>query len=280
MPDRNATPLRIFLSYSTQQADVAKELYLSLRQSGHHVFFDRTSLPAGEEYDRAIAYAVRSSDRFIFLLSPQSLRDGAYTLSELRFAEEAWPTPAGRVLPVLAVPMEFCEIPGYLKAVTVFRPRGNLVAEVTAEINWQAAGMAPGETVAGHMRGIGAELDRQSVERRLAEIDRQWDNEKRQYMVTINGQPSNIPVTRKTMLIPFMGSLGLSLFGYMNFTRPNPEFFGWAPTLMVWLVGIPLIIYTWLQARGYREGEAEYRRKRREVLREIEESSDRFCRRR
>ena len=264
MSDPAITPLRIFLSYSSEQADVATQLYLSLKNSGHDVFFDRNraSLPPGEEYNRAIADAIRTSDRFVFLISPQSLRDGAYTRSELRFAEEAWPTPAGRVLPVLAVPMDFSEISSYLKAVTVFRPQGNLVAEVIAEINWQAAGMSPGETFAGKLRDVETEIGRQALASRLATIDRQWENERKQYGVIVNGE-TIITTSREITLLYLLVGLAFSLFGYYGFTRNAPNFFGWAPTLIPLLFGLASAVLMWGKANEFERKESRYRERRR-----------------
>jgi hypothetical protein len=215
MSHSTITQLRIFLSYSSEQAEVATQLYLSLKNSGHDVFFDRASLPPGEEYNRAIADAIRTSDRFIFLISPQSLREGAYTRSELRFAEAAWPAPAGRVLPVLAVPVDFSEIPNYLKAVTVLRPQGNLVAEVTTNVNWQAAGLSQGETVLGKLSALEAEQALQARKRWVAALDRQWEAERKKYSVKINGQ--KFTAEPWMAIISLWIGVGISICVYADF---------------------------------------------------------------
>ena len=43
----------IFLSYASEQRDVAEQTKLALAAAGHEVFFDRHSLPVGDEYPPA-----------------------------------------------------------------------------------------------------------------------------------------------------------------------------------------------------------------------------------
>jgi hypothetical protein len=42
------------------------------------VFFDRSDLPSGEEYDGRIRRAIERSHLFVFLVSPHALRDESY----------------------------------------------------------------------------------------------------------------------------------------------------------------------------------------------------------
>src|SRR5712691_587690 len=91
----------IFISYASEQRDVAEEIKLVLTGSGHNVFFDRDSVPAGDEYHMRIRKAVEGSEAFVFLISPQSIAEGCYALTELKYAREKWPDPLGKVLPVM-----------------------------------------------------------------------------------------------------------------------------------------------------------------------------------
>jgi hypothetical protein len=115
-------------------SDAATHIELSLKEDGHVVFRDRSSLAAGDGYDARIRAGVEESDLFVFLISRGSVTPGRYTLTELKFAEEKWGNPAGRVLPVLVEDVPRDAIPAYLRAVTVLKPQGNLTAEVAAEI--------------------------------------------------------------------------------------------------------------------------------------------------
>jgi hypothetical protein len=126
--------MKIFLSHASEDRSLAREIQLALLGSGHQVFFDEESLPAGGDYHTRIRGEVNGSDLFIFLISPHSLSSGKYTLSELKYAQRKWPHPREHVLPVMikSVPLE--QINEYLKAVTILEPVGNIAAEVAAEV--------------------------------------------------------------------------------------------------------------------------------------------------
>lgn len=127
--------MRIFLSYAGEQHELARSLALALGQSGHDVFYDRDSLPKGESYDDRIRTAVLRTDLFLMLLSREALAPGAYPLTELGFAQRRWPQPAGRVLPVMAGDVPIESLDPYLRAVSILRPRGNLVAETVDAVD-------------------------------------------------------------------------------------------------------------------------------------------------
>ena len=126
--------MRIFLSYPSEHREVADQIHLGLLGNGHEVFFDRDALPSGGNYNARIAAAVAQSDLMVFLVSNHSVTRGSYALTELKYARNQWPNPAGRVLPVMieAVPLE--RLPTYLKAVTLLEPDGNVVAECCAAV--------------------------------------------------------------------------------------------------------------------------------------------------
>ena len=126
--------MNIFISYASEQRAVAEEIALALRGEAHEAFFDRSQLLEGEAYDAGIREAIAACDLLVFLVSPEAVADGRYTLTELEFAEQRWPSPAGRVLPVMVRPTEAETIPAYVRAVVIMRPRGNVAAEVAAAI--------------------------------------------------------------------------------------------------------------------------------------------------
>jgi hypothetical protein len=129
--------MMIFLSYASEQRDLAEEVKHALTATGHQVFFDRESLPIGEDYHSRIRNAVGDCEAFVFLISPQSVAQGCYTLTELKYAREKWPEPRGKVLPVMAEKTDYRQIPPYLKSISVLEPEGNAPAEIAAEIqNW------------------------------------------------------------------------------------------------------------------------------------------------
>jgi TIR domain-containing protein len=122
--------MKIFLSYSSKDRASAEEISLALTASGHDVFFDRVLLKPGDGYNRRLSEAIDQADAFVFLITPDSIRSGTYSLSELKFAREKWPRPENRVLPVMLKPTALEAIPPYLKAITILEPEGNVAAEV------------------------------------------------------------------------------------------------------------------------------------------------------
>ena len=122
--------MRTFISYAHEQRDIAERLALGLRNAGSRVFFDRIDLPPGIAFDDRIRNAVERCNLLIFLVSKDSLREGAYTLSELRIAQKQWPEPAGKILPVLLDDTPIEALPTYLRAVSVLQPEGDPVADV------------------------------------------------------------------------------------------------------------------------------------------------------
>lgn len=132
--------MRIFLSYPSQDREHAEQIYLALRAQGHNVFFDRKDLPPGEEYDIRIRSAIEKSHLLIFILSPDAIDAGSYTLTELEIAQKTWPLPTGRVLPVMLHPVELARIPPYLQSVTFLQPVGNVTATVADAVHRIALG--------------------------------------------------------------------------------------------------------------------------------------------
>ena len=131
--------MRIFLSYGSEDREVAREVAAALRASGHRVFFDRTALAPGGEFHSEISRQLRISDAIIFLLSPSTLKPGRYPLSEIELAERRWPNPANRVFPVVVQPVDMTLVPGYLRAVTIITPAGPIPASIIQAIqNLQA----------------------------------------------------------------------------------------------------------------------------------------------
>jgi hypothetical protein len=126
--------MKIFLSYAREQARIAQSISIRLLDDGHKSFFDLTTLPVGRSYDAKIRDAIRGADLFIFLISPESIRENSYARTELGIAQDRWPNPSRRVLPVMVEPTPMAEIPPYLTAVTIMRSAGNLEADVLAKV--------------------------------------------------------------------------------------------------------------------------------------------------
>jgi hypothetical protein len=130
--------MKIFLSYSSTDRDLADRIRLALLAEDHTVFFDRNDLAPGLAYDARIADGIKQADLFLFLISPESVTEGRYTLTELGFAQRKWSHPDRHVLPVMIRSTPFDRIPPYLKAVTILNPAGDIPAEVAGEIRRMA----------------------------------------------------------------------------------------------------------------------------------------------
>lgn len=132
---RSCSRQRVFLSYSSEDRAVAESIAQALTNAGHKVFFDKSSLPPGSDYNDQIRKAVSSSDRFVFLASRSGLAQGKYTRTELDFAQQRWPSPVGRVYPVLVDPQfNPAELPAYLRSVHCLSVSGSAAAEVLSLI--------------------------------------------------------------------------------------------------------------------------------------------------
>jgi tetratricopeptide (TPR) repeat protein len=127
--------MNIFLCYPSAERATADQINLALVAQGHDVFFDRDDLPAGDEYHQRIGRAIEQSDVFIFLMTPDSLAKGRYTLTELDIAQAKWEHPAGHVLPVMVQPMPIKDVPPYLRAVTILEPKGDVAADVARAVS-------------------------------------------------------------------------------------------------------------------------------------------------
>lgn len=127
--------MQIFLSYPSERRDVAEPLALALRDRGHEVFFDRDDLGPGNAYTARIEEGIKAADLMIFLISPESVQPGRFTLTELGFARKHWRGASRRILPVMVAPTDMAQVPAFAKAVNILTPKGNLVAEVAAAVD-------------------------------------------------------------------------------------------------------------------------------------------------
>lgn len=127
--------MRIFLSYASQDRDLAGAINRALLHQDHDVFFDRDDLPPGGEFHNRIRSAIERCDLFVFLISEHALDPASYTLTELEIAQKVIQRPHGRLLPVLLAPMPFARLPEFLKSVTVLETSGDLTAAVADAVH-------------------------------------------------------------------------------------------------------------------------------------------------
>jgi TIR domain len=126
--------MRLYIAYASEDVTTAEQIHLALLSDRHDVFFDRGSLRPGDDFDRRFRDAINAADMMIFLVSPSSVRQGCYALTELDYARRRWPHPQNRLLPVVVEPIDLSTLPAYLKAVTILEPRGSVAAEVAQAV--------------------------------------------------------------------------------------------------------------------------------------------------
>ena len=126
---------RVFISHAREDAKIAERIALAVRGRNCKVFLDEHDLPPGGNYEARIHQAIKSSSVFVFLISPASVSEGRYPLTELKFAEQKWSHPADHVLPVPVAETPFESIPEYLRAASIMKIRGDIAAEVAAAVD-------------------------------------------------------------------------------------------------------------------------------------------------
>lgn len=254
---KESKKLSIFLSYSSAQLILAEQVYIALTTSGHDVFFDRTSLLPGGEYHDAVHERIRTSDLFVFLISPESISPGHYARTELRYAQDTWRDPAGRILPVMVKETDFAAIPAYLKGVFILRPEGSVPAEVAAAVNDLAAGIGPTETFAEHIKLVKktvAETSRLSRQQRMIEIEHDWREERESYRSNHKGiDISAIGAKRGAIVVGAISCL-MAYFTYFGFG----EFFPEVPFLVL-LMGAVFTFLAYHFGRKFERAEKDYR---------------------
>ncbi|MEJ2161537.1 MAG: toll/interleukin-1 receptor domain-containing protein [Chromatiales bacterium] len=126
--------MQIFLSYASDDRAIAEKIASRLELEDHTVFFDREGLQSGKGYDQQIRQAINDCDLMIFLISPDAVSRGRYTLTELKFAKQQWRNVTDRILPVVVRETPSADIPAVLSSLQMVVPVGNLEAEVVARV--------------------------------------------------------------------------------------------------------------------------------------------------
>lgn len=106
-----------FISYSRQDQEFARRLASDLSAHAHNVFFDQTSIAAGEDWTRSIQSALESCARLILILSPHAV-ESKNVLDETRYALD-------HDKPVFPVLYRDCRIPFWLWRIEYVDFQGN-----------------------------------------------------------------------------------------------------------------------------------------------------------
>ena len=92
-------PRRVFLSYAKEDIASARKLYASLRNETFvDVWFDEESLIPGQNWEKEISKAIKTSDIFIALISRNSVNKRGIVQKELKEAVEVMQElPQGKI---------------------------------------------------------------------------------------------------------------------------------------------------------------------------------------
>ncbi len=145
--------MKIFISYAEQEANLAEKLAVTLADHGHKVFFNEESWPVGETRRIRCRKAIKESGLFIFLVSPDSIKEGCEALSQLAIARNQWRSPKDRVLPVLAMPVDEQSIPVFIRSADLLKPDGELVSEISNAVYFAQKGQRTRKLVMGGLLG-------------------------------------------------------------------------------------------------------------------------------
>jgi hypothetical protein len=124
--------MHIFLTYASEQRSIAEKVAFSLRSRGFNVFLDSDDLPPGHSHAERVENAIKASDYFVLLVSPQSLQQASDSHTALEFARRKWRNQHGHILPVMVAPTQRAELPEFLRAVTVLEPKDEVATEVAS----------------------------------------------------------------------------------------------------------------------------------------------------
>lgn len=233
----------IFLSYPHEDAETAQKLYFALSNLGHKVFYDKHSLSVGEEYNFKIIDSIRESDFAIILLSPSFFSSHSYCITELKIIQTNWPTPNGKVFPIIAKEVAYDLIPNYLKSINILTPQGDLIAEAVNEIQNKVLGFSPSDSISHKIKKI-------EVENQLEQLDQEWESTKQHYLVRMGNKqvlPSN-----NLAITTSLGFLAFGLFVYFLFKNEEDLFGSWMSNFdnMLSLIGFSLGIYSFFYIKN------------------------------
>ncbi len=124
--------MKLFLSYAHEDRQIAMRAAQALEAEDHRVFIDEHDLRQGDPYNQRIRDAIEDSYGFVFLISPDSVLQGRYTLSELEQAVKKWRPAQGHIFAFFARPTT--QLPDCLPATTIERTDGPLPAKIAEVI--------------------------------------------------------------------------------------------------------------------------------------------------
>lgn len=110
-------PLRIFLSYASEDKPAVRTLYKHLVNDGFDAWLDEKNLLIGQSWREEISRAIRASDVVIICLSKRSITKEGYVQKEIRYALDiADELPEGTFF-LIPAKLEDCNLPDRLQMI-------------------------------------------------------------------------------------------------------------------------------------------------------------------
>jgi hypothetical protein len=120
-------PFKIFLCHGSEDKIVIRELYRRLKNDGAQPWLDEEDILPGQEWEKEIEKAVRSSDVILVCISRSSVNKSSFLQKEIKFAlDVAEEKPAGTIF-VIPTRLDASEAPECLRRwqwVDLFEGRG------------------------------------------------------------------------------------------------------------------------------------------------------------
>lgn len=113
---RKASAMKVFVSHSSSESDLARDLASRLSAAGFQVWDDDKLLP-GDNWALAVGKAMEESNAMVVLLSPEAVRS-RFVSHEIEYALGS-PRYRDRLLPVLVRPTK--RIPWILRRLPLIR---------------------------------------------------------------------------------------------------------------------------------------------------------------
>lgn len=122
-----AEPIRVFLSYASEDRDQAEELYDRLLEAGCEPWMDKRDILPGEKWTLSIYRAIRRADFFLACISPRAVGKRGFLQTEIKQGLSYWQEKLDDDIYIIPVRLESCEVPEPLNQfewVDIFEPEG------------------------------------------------------------------------------------------------------------------------------------------------------------
>jgi hypothetical protein len=114
--DMSPKPLKIFLSYSSNDRPQVEKIYSFLHTQGADVWYDQEKLLPGQDWNYEIHKGLDEADVILLCLSKKSVSKEGYVQKEMRLAlDMALEMPEGRIF-LIPARLEECDLPYKLKS--------------------------------------------------------------------------------------------------------------------------------------------------------------------